>query len=90
MEGFVTVDDVPTPTPPTSNINNAIECEYMVYGTFRDSFDAVTVERDYSGMHMFVPLRNGQVVRVTVDVLDKAELDKYREKLARLADGKWY
>jgi hypothetical protein len=64
-----TVEEAPQPTI-TGTIANAVECEYMVYGTFREHFDGMDVQRDYAGTHMYVPTRSGQVVKITVDVLD--------------------
>lgn len=67
-----------TYTTPTSSIANAVECEYMVYGTFRDSFDGLDVGRDYAGTHLYVPCANGQVVRITTRTLTREETTKYR------------
>jgi hypothetical protein len=73
-----TVEDT-TPAQPTitGTIANAVECEYMVYGTFREHFDGMDVQRDYAGTHMYVPTRSGQIVKITIDVLDQRELEAY-------------
>lgn len=68
----------PAPTP-TTNVANAVECEYMVYATFREHFENMDVRRTYSGTHIYVPVRTGQVVKITVDVLDEREMKKYQE-----------
>lgn len=65
------------PTPTTSDIANAVECEYMVYGTFRTRFTGLDARRNYNGTHLYVPCANGQIVKVTVDVLDAPETTRY-------------
>jgi hypothetical protein len=70
------VIEAPQPTT-TGTIANAVECEYMVYGTFRDHFDGMDVQRNYAGTHLYVPTRSGQIVKVTVDVLDPQETKAY-------------
>lgn len=59
---------------------NAAELHALVYGAFVGRFEGIDVIQDYSGMHLIVPMENGQVGKVTLSALTDEDLAEWKKK----------